>query len=146
MSFVYTLCMLSQCSAAAALLRRNPNGHYLFGLDSGLCGSTRDERRDCISPVPYHVALGYYSVMKLSIVQKKRKNHKNKKTKKETGSMPSCFYFRYFYSFQIHCSCFSSSFVFVDSLTRYRNQHSTPTNFKKMQSPKFLQHKGHSCY
>lgn len=75
--------MLSQCSAAAALLRRNPNGHYLFGLDSGLCGSTRDERRDCISPVPYHVALGYYSVMKLSIVQKKRKKkQKNKKKRR----------------------------------------------------------------
>lgn len=79
MSFVYTLHMLSQCSAAAALLRRNPNGHYLFGLDSGLCGSTRDERRDCISPVPYHVALGYYSVMKLSIVQKKTKKQKKRR-------------------------------------------------------------------
>lgn len=126
MSFVYTLCMLSQCSAAAALLRRNPNGHYLFGLDSGLCGSTRDERRDCISPVPYHVALGYYSVMKLSIVQKKRK--KQKKTKKDG-------LYAVLFLFQI--------FLFIsDSL----NQHSTPTNFKKMQSPKFLQHKGHSCY
>lgn len=96
MSFVYTLCMLSQCSAAAALLRRNPNGHYLFGLDSGLCGSTRDERRDCISPVPYHVALGYYSVMKLSIVQKKTKKTKKQKNKKKDGLYAVLFLFQIF--------------------------------------------------